>query len=294
MKFSLSGLTRDAKIYIELVRPFTLLAPLVGILSGAIIAKRGFPPAISLLGAICACILNAASNVNNQYFDQEIDKVNKPYRPLPSGRISGKETYPFALILYLIASILAYLVNIQFFSIVILTGLITFFYSAPPIRLKKHMILANFAIAIPRGVLLIVAGWASVRSVFSIEPWFIGGIFGLYILGAATTKDFTDIEGDSKFGINTLPIIYGVEKTAKIISPFFVAPFLLTFLGVYLGIIKTTTLPLAGLAVWGMYINWLILRKPKELTLEKNHISWKHMYLMLITGQLGFAVSYMI
>ncbi|MBL7196700.1 MAG: UbiA prenyltransferase family protein [Candidatus Omnitrophica bacterium] len=294
MNFFSIGLAKHAKIYIELMRPFTLVAPLVGFLSGAIIAKKGFPPPISFLGAICACILNAASNVNNQYFDQEIDKINKPYRPLPSGKISNKEAIIFALVLYLIASILAYLVNIQFFVIAILAGLITFFYSAPPIRFKRHTILSNFAIAIPRGVLLIVAGWASVRPVFSIEPWFVGGIFALFILGAATTKDFADMEGDSKFGINTLPIIFGIEKTAKIISPFFVVPFLLIPLGVYYKIIRFTTLPLAGLAVWGIYVNWLILRRPQELTLEQNHISWKHMYFMLIAGQAGFSIAYMV
>ena len=51
-------------------------------------------------------------------------------------------------------------------------------------------------IAIPRGVLLKVAGWSTVKTVMGVEPWFIGAIFGLFVLGASSTKDFADIEGD--------------------------------------------------------------------------------------------------
>ena len=285
---------RSIKVYWEIMRPFTLLAPVIGFLAGAVMAAGSLPPAVSLLGAICAAVLNAASNVNNQYFDLQIDKINKPHRPLPAGKITPKKAMVWALVLYSIAVFLAYLVNFQFFIIVLATVFITFFYSAPPLRFKKHAIIANLSIAIPRGVLLIVAGWVSVKSGFTIEPWFIGGIFGLFLLGAAATKDFKDVEGDRKYGINTLPVIYGVIKTIKIISPFFVFPFLLIPLGVYFRIIKPAALPLTGLALWGMYIIRLLLYSPQDLTLEENHISWKHMYLMLITGQAGFAIAYLI
>ncbi len=290
-----AGEEKGIKVYFELVRPFTLIAPLVGLLSGAIIASGAVLPDIRcLIGALSAVMLNAASNVNNQYFDLEIDKINKPFRPLPSGRISKKKTIIFAFILYLSALALSRLINPQFFSIVLITAIITFFYSAPPLRVKKYTFLSNAFIALARGLLLIVAGWSIARPVFNIEPWFIGLIFALYLLGAATTKDFSDIQGDSRFGIRTLPVVYGPEKAAKMISPFFYIPFTLIPLGVVFGIIRLTAMPLTLLVIWGMYTARLITRRPRELALETNHISWKHMYLMLIIGQLGFAVAYLI
>lgn len=285
---------RRLKIYLELIRPFTLIAPIVGVLSGAIIASRAMPNIYCLAGALSAAILNAASNVNNQYFDSEIDKINKPFRPLPSGRILKKKAIIFALILYLSALILSWLINLQFFLLVLITAIITFFYSAPPLRIKKYPFISNIFIALPRGMFLIVAGWSITKSIFNIEPWFIGLIFALYLLGAATTKDFSDTRGDNKFGIKTLPVLYGPEKAAKIISPFLYAPFMLIPLGVTTKIIRLTTLPLTLLVFWGLYTAKLIMEKPEELTLEKNHISWKHMYLMLIVGQLGFAIAYLI
>jgi len=180
------------------------------------------------------------------------------------------------------------------FSIILITAVISFFYSAPPVRTKQYHFLSNISIALPRGMLLIVAGWSVTKPIFDLSPWFIGLIFALYLVGAATTKDFSDIRGDSQFGIKTLPVLYGVKKAAQIISPFFYIPFLLIPLGVIMHIIKPTTLPLVLLTFWGLYTAKLITQNPQELTLEKNHISWIHMYLMLIVGQIGFAIAYLI
>lgn len=282
------------KIYLELIRPFTLIAPVVGFLSGAIIATGRIPDVSSLAGAMAAAMLNAASNVINQYFDLDIDKLNKPSRPLPSGRLPKEKALVFGIILYFVVLVLSWLINMQLFFIVLIAAVITFFYSAPPLRIKKYPFISNVFIALPRGMFLIVAGWSAFKPVFNVEPWFIGLIFALYLMGAATTKDFSDIKGDSRFGIKTLPVLYGPEKTAKIISPFLYIPFMLIPLGVIAGIIRFTTLPLTLLAVWGLYTAKLIIKRPQELTLEKNHISWKHMYLMLIVGQIGFAIAYLI
>ena len=100
----------------------------------------------------------------------------------------------------------------------------TFIYSCPPLRTKQRGIWANVTIAIPRGVLLKVAGWSCVKTIWGGEPWFIGAIFGLFLLGASTTKDFADMEGDARGGCRTLPLLYGVRRAAWMISPSFVKP----------------------------------------------------------------------
>ena len=101
-----------------------------------------------------------------------------------------------------------------------LAGLLfTFIYSAPELgRTKVRGMLANFTIAIPRGVLLKVAGWAMVAHVAFTEPWYIGGVIGLFLIGAASTKDFADMEGDRAGGCKTLPILYGPRKAAWIMA----------------------------------------------------------------------------
>ena len=86
-----------AGVLFELSRPFTLVAPALGFASGAATAAGALPArdAVSrdlivfpLIGLLMAAVLNAASNALNQIYDLEIDRINKPRRPLPSGRLS--------------------------------------------------------------------------------------------------------------------------------------------------------------------------------------------------------------
>jgi 4-hydroxybenzoate polyprenyltransferase len=298
------------KDYIQLARPFTLIAPALGFVSGSITAIGAAPaepwtmavltPAI--IGAFMAAMLNAASNALNQIYDLAIDKVNKPARPLPSGRITIRQAWIFTWISYAIALLLAWFVapggRRECFWIVLVAAILTFVYSVPPFRTKRHGLWANITIAVPRGLLLKVAGWSAVKTVVGVEPWFIGGIFGLFLLGASTTKDFSDMEGDAADGCRTLPIIYGVRKAAWLISPSFVLPFMLINVGVVTGILTGNALLLHALGItmtlYGAYVLYLMLRRPEELAVDANHVSWAHMYRMMFVAQIGFALAYVI
>ena len=248
-----------------------------------------------------AAVLNSASNALNQIYDLEIDRINKPKRPLPSGRLTFREAWVFTCVSYALALWLAWLVaplgRHECFWIVVVATVMTFVYSAPPFRTKRLGIWANLTIAIPRGVLLKVAGWSAVKTIIGLEPWYIGSIFGLFLLGASTTKDFADIEGDLRGGCSTLPIRYGVKKAAWMISPSFVAPFLMIPIGAELGILTGNYVLLhalgACMTLYGLYVCHLMLRRPEELAVEENHVSWAHMYRMMFVAQLGFALAYL-
>ena len=324
------------KLYFKFTRPFTLVPPLLGILSGSICAfgsvhnpdpERKITISLILtvlLGALCASILNAASNILNQIYDLEIDRKNKPTRPLVTGEIKMKEAWILTIILYFFAIIPTYFVVFypytsfeeklkaplkyhQAFWIYIIGMIFTFIYSAPFMgRTKREGFLANLTIAIPRGFLLKLAGWAFVASVYNFEASYIGLIFFLFLIGASSTKDFSDMEGDKIGGCKTLPIIYGPKKACKIISPFFIIPWILIPFGIFL---KDPSNPnhsiLTGnhilllilsliLTIWGIYTVYLILRDPEDLARTENHPSWTHMYLMMMFAQIGFALSYIL
>ena len=296
-------------VFLELSRPFTLVAPALGFASGAVTAAGAVPRDVfsrdlvlfPVIGLTMAAVLNAASNALNQIYDLEIDRVNKPRRPLPSGRMSIAEAWLFTAGGYAVALLLAWLVapggRRECFWIVVVATLMTFVYSMPPFRTKRLGIWANVTIAIPRGVLLKVAGWSAVKTVVGIEPWFIGGIFGLFLLGASTTKDFADMEGDARGGCRTLPIIYGVRRAAWMISPSFVVPFVMISAGVFAGILTGNPILLytlsAVMTFYGIYVCYLMLRRPEDLAVEENHVSWAHMYRMMFVAQIGFALAYL-
>jgi len=301
---------RKLAVYAEFSRPFTLLAPALGFASGAATAYVAHPrepwsPGIvlyPLIGLTMAAVLNGASNALNQIYDLDIDRINKPKRPLPEGRLTMREAWSFTWAMYAFALLLAWLVapagRHECFWIVLIATIITFLYSVPPARTKRLGIWANVTIAIPRGVLLKVAGWSAVKTVMAPEPWYIGAIFGLFLLGASTTKDFADMEGDARGGCRTLPIIYGVRRAAWMISPSFVVPFLMIAAGAWAGILTGNFVLLQVLALvmtlYGLYVCYLMLRRPEDLAVEENHVSWAHMYRMMFVAQIGFALAYLL
>jgi geranylgeranylglycerol-phosphate geranylgeranyltransferase len=340
MAQSRRGLLDTLRLYVRFTRPFTLLPPLLGVISGAITAwgSASNPRVLAgqarvwtwsilatiLLGSACAALLNAASNAINQYYDFENDRINKPTRPLITGEISMTAGWWYSIALYVAAVLPTWLVVIwpattladklgapwvqhQCFAIFLAGMIFTFVYSAPALgRTKADAFLANLTIAIPRGCLLKVAGWSMVASVFHVEPWFIGSIFFFFLAGAASTKDFSDMKGDEAAGCRTLPVRFGVTRAARMIAPFFVLPWLLMPLGAWLrdpwapehAILTGNRWILTGLgtglALWGCYTVYLILRDPEDLATVENHPSWTHMYLMMMAAQVGFAVAYLV
>jgi len=296
--------------YVDLARPFTLVAPALGFISGALTAIGAAPRdpltvdilVAPLIGSAMAAMLNAGNNALNQIYDVDIDRVNKPTRPLPSGRLSMAQVWGFTIITYALALILAWLVapggRHECFWLVAIAVVCTYLYSVPPFRTKRLGIWANVTIAIPRGTLLKVAGWSSAKTIVGVEPWYIGAIFGLFLLGATTTKDFADMEGDRRGGCRTLPIEFGVRRAAWMISPSFIIPFLMIPLGAWLRILtgNFALLQLLGavMTAYGVYVCYLMLRRPEELAVEANHVSWAHMYRMMFVAQIGFALAYLL
>jgi chlorophyll/bacteriochlorophyll a synthase len=324
------------RLYNQLARPFTLLPPLLGIVSGAVCAfgsvhnpdpLRQVTLSVVLtvaLGSLCASFLNAANNALNQIYDLEIDRVNKPKRPLVTGELTIREAWAFTWVTYALALVPTWLVVVypyttwtaklfaplryhETFFIYLAGFVFTLVYSVPALgRTKARGMLANLTIAIPRGMLLKVAGWAMVAHVWFTEPWFIGAIFGLFLIGASSTKDFADIAGDRAGGCKTLPILHGVKKAAWIIAPFFVFPWLLLPLGAFWPDPQNPAHPIltgdprlltalgAILTLWGVYTVYLLVRDPHSLTETENHPSWRHMYLMMMAAQVGFALAYVL
>lgn len=286
--------------WIRLARPFTLLAPSVGTLAGAAAAAASvgmalFTPRL-VLALVAAALATAASNAWNQAFDAAIDAWNKPSRPIPSGILRARDALVGGWIAALAALAFAAATSLGFFLCVLAGVVGTWIYSAPPLRTKRRPLGALLTIAIPRGLLVPVAGWSVVVPPVASDPWALGVVAGLFVLGAAATKDFGDVEGDRAHGCETLPVRWGPVRAARFVAPFLVVPFFLLPVFAAAGLLHVPMARIAALTVVlllaGGTTAVLLLRRPADLGGEGGRAAWVGMYLTLLLYQVGFALAY--
>jgi len=267
--------------YIALFRPFTLLAPAIVGLFGALICLKGefwshWLEVVYVTFTLMLC--QAVGQVINQACGAEEDKINKPYRPIPSGRVSVEEAYGVAFLLTLIALWRGFTVNLTFGLWVVVILFFAIFYNLKPFQARKYVWINLLWMSVSRGLLPFVVIWSAFRSPFELKPWLLGSVAFLWVLAFQPTKDLPDVEGDRKFGIRTLPVVYGVEKTKKIIKWLSILPFMPLVVYVQFGFLPISYLLLLNLAIireigiWGF---------DKKLTITENTVAWVCFYVGL-------------
>lgn len=280
---------------LRFARPATLAAPAAGVAGGAVAATGGWPadPFPLVLAVTSALLLTGASNGLNQIADVETDRINRPERPLPSGRMSLREAFWLTGALLAGAFLTAAAGGGAYLACVVITVPVTAAYSFPPLRTKRIPFLANATIATPRGLLLVLAGWAVGGGIARQEAWILGGLMWLYVFGVSTTKDFADAEGDRATGCVTLPILYGPRRAAWFVAPFLVAPYaalpLLAQAGLLPGGARAWALVGLPLATMGAVAAALLVRDPLPPPSGRPHPAWGLMYLQYTFMHLGTA-----
>ena len=170
--------------------------------------------------SLCSLIsTDIFANIINDIYDIEVDAEMKPFRPLPSGEVKIEEGIKGSIIFAFVAvvsAIVTYVLsfNLLLLAILLFALLLSYVYSAPPIRLKSRSWFGPITLS--------AVYYASVVSGF-----LIGGaemsrisilcIIFLTVFLASSVKDFEDYTGDKKFGIHTPVVVYGIKKTATII-----------------------------------------------------------------------------
>ena len=200
---------------VALVRPFNLLVSAAGVVLGGFLvageaALSGEPGRRLLVAAVSAVLIGGAANALNDLFDLAIDRINRPGRPLPSGRIApgwakGVWATGSAVGLGLSLPLSAAHVAMALFSVGALYA-----YNA---WLKRLGLVGNGLVAFILGLALVYGGWA----VGSPEPALVGAAFAfLTTLAREIVKDIEDAEGDAQAGARTLPLVYGPQAASNV------------------------------------------------------------------------------
>ena len=265
----------------EITRPHNLLVAALTILVGWTVAGAGAPGLEVALAALAGTLIAAAGNVVNDYFDAEIDRINKPRRPIPSGRISRGESYRFAVLLALGALAIAALSGLPTLVSVSVWSVCLYVYSA---RLKTRLLLGNLMVSAVSSSGFVLGAWLAGRPAAAAAPTLLAFLF---IMGREIVKDVEDLPGDCACGARTLPHRLGERRALAVALGFFVLfaalvpwPYWMQLFGrQYLWTYLLGVVPLLGVAVL------LMLRDTSPANLLR--VSWILKVDMLL-GVLGF------
>jgi geranylgeranylglycerol-phosphate geranylgeranyltransferase len=242
---------------IAISRPTNVLISMISIFVAAFITGTLHPAINVLLACVSGGLIAAGANTINDYFDLEIDRINKPKRPLVAGKLLSSQALIIALFEFAVGSLLALFIGLLAFIIAFSISLLLFFYSY---RLKRLPLIGNLAVSFSTGMAFIYGGIAVHRVVETLIP----AIFAFfYHFGREIIKDIQDREGDTSEKARTFPIIYG-NKLSLILTTLNFAlltvlvflPFLFGWYGIkYILVILFGVYPVIFFSVWSMWRN---------------------------------------
>ena len=197
--------------YFNIIRPLNVVVGSLTILVSSLITKYNGSMNNVIFATLVVAFYTVGANTLNDYLDYKIDKINRPDRPITSGRILRKHALIVSILAFIIGTIIALQLNTnsQLVSIGISLPLIISYN----IKLKKLPLIGNIVVAIVLALSFIYAGLA-----FSnLSPLILPAVlaFGLTLI-RELVKDMADIIGDKSVGLKTFPIFFGENKTINL------------------------------------------------------------------------------
>ncbi|MEM2273717.1 MAG: UbiA family prenyltransferase [Candidatus Bathyarchaeia archaeon] len=228
--------------FIKIIRPINCLMMGFAVVVGAIISTGGNIAKESMInlafGFITAITLTGASMAINDYYDREIDAINEPDRPIPSGLISPLESIVISIILTIIGLILAALTDPLCLSLALASWIISTSYSRTG---KRTGLPGNFMVSACVSIPFIYGG---ICTKGFIEPNIIFSFLAfLANTGRELIKGIADIEGDRLRNIRTIAISHGPKKAAQVALAFFILAVALSPLPITLKLVSVWFIP---------------------------------------------------
>jgi chlorophyll/bacteriochlorophyll a synthase len=253
----------------ELLKPITWFPPMWAF--GCGVVSSGMPTSgrwgMIITGVLLAGpLVCATSQAVNDWFDRDVDAINEPQRPIPSGRMPGRWGLYIAIAWTLLSLIVASTLGPWGFGAAVAGLALAWAYSAPPLRLKQNGWLGNAACGLSYEGLAWVTGAAVMLggAMPDVRVLLLALLYSVGAHGIMTLNDFKSIGGDRKTGVNSLPVLLGVRDAAKVACLTMAVP-----QAVVIGLLMQWGRPLhaAGVLVLllvQLVLMWHFLKLPRE------------------------------
>jgi chlorophyll synthase len=208
----------EPKAVLQLLKPVTWFAPMwalgCGVVSTGVSVRERW---LSVVGAILLAgpLVCGTSQAVNDWFDKEVDAINEPHRPIPSGRVPGEVGLYVAIAWTVLSFIVAALLGPWVFIASVVGISLAWYYSAPPFRLKLNGWWGNSAVGLCyEGLPWFTGAAALTRELPDVRITLLALLYSAGAFGIMVLNDFKAIEGDTALGIRTLPVQLGVRRAA--------------------------------------------------------------------------------
>ncbi len=206
---------------LELLKPVTWFPPMWAFFCGVV--SSGAPVAERLpflLGGVLLAgpLVCGTSQAVNDWFDREVDAINEPHRPIPSGRVPGRWGLGIALSGSIVSLGVAALLGPWVLAAAALGLFLAWAYSAPPLRLKRNGWWGPAACAFAYEGLTWFTGAAVMLGGLPPAPvLLLAALWAAGAFGIMTLNDFKAVAGDRRMGIASLPVVLG-ERPAALLA----------------------------------------------------------------------------
>jgi len=276
--------------YLRLMRPVNCLMMGFAVIVGGTLAISNVSSIfwINLIyGFITGFMLTAASMAINDYYDREIDAINEPNRPIPSGLIKPKKALTFALILTVIGFATALVTNIFSLLVAIIAWLAFVTYTTVGKRSGlPGNLLVSTCVAIP-----FIYGSVALSNKVELNVLIFVSMVFVANSGREITKGIADVKGDKSKNIKTLAVRYG-EKTAAVAAAlFYLSAISLSPIPLLLNppLVSFWFIPLVALTDFGLAASSLMLLH--DYSRENARKTKKMVLLWFVVGLLAFVVG---
>lgn len=277
---------RKVRGLIELLRPELPFAAGVCVIIGEIIAFGSVPSFLNLfLGFVWGFFISSPAMIINDYFDIDVDRINSPHRPLPSGLILPTTAITLAIITTLIGLVASAFIDMSAVLLYIVFWLIGFLYNW---KLKEKGLLGNLLVSSSVSITFILGGIA-VGEPWNKAVWILSLIVFLFDLGEEIAADAMDIEGDKKRNVKSIAILIGKKNALRISALLFVLVIIFSFLPVIWNLLGTSYL--AIISITDMMIFFFVIKLLKSPTIKEGHFSIRAIYLSALFGMLAIIIS---
>jgi len=230
------------KGYLAALRPLNCLMGSIASVIGGFVSAPLLSSSLIYhlsLASIAVFLIIGGGNSINDYFDVEIDKINRPNRPVPSGALTQLWILIYSAMLLSVGVVVSGAINLTCLAIAMINSTLLVLYSW---KFKRSALIGNVLIGYLTGSTFLFGG-AAVSAYFIPSILFLSAMFA--ITSREVIKDVEDLRGDLQVGATTLPIKCGVQPSLLLAACFmFVAvvlspiPFLISAFGwAYLSIV---------------------------------------------------------